>query len=42
MGSLFYLYGCGNHHDHIDVDLLDAGAIDVDKDHVALDLGYYD
>jgi hypothetical protein len=42
MNSLFHLRGRGNHHDHIDLDVSDAGTVDVDEDPVALYLGYYD
>jgi hypothetical protein len=40
--SYFHLCGRGYHHDHVDVDALATGTADVDKDPVALYLGYCD
>jgi len=40
--SLIHICRRGNHHDRIDVNVLDAGVADVDEDHVALYLEYYD
>jgi hypothetical protein len=42
VNSRFHLCGRGQHHNHVDVDVLDAGTMDVDDDPMALYLGYYD
>jgi hypothetical protein len=40
--SYFHLCRCDYHHDCVDVDVVAIGTADVDKDSVALYLGYYD
>jgi hypothetical protein len=42
VNSLFHLCKCGDHHDHVDVDVVGASTVEVDEDPVALYLGYYD
>jgi hypothetical protein len=38
----FHLYGCGYHHNRVDVIPLPASTPEVDDDPVVLYLGYYD
>jgi hypothetical protein len=40
--SHFHLCRRGHHHDHVDVNALAAGTVDVDENPMALYLGYYD
>jgi hypothetical protein len=42
VNSLFYLYGCGYHHNRVDDIPVIAGTREVDDDPVAYYLGYYD
>ncbi len=42
LDSLIYLYERGNYPDCVDVYALDASATGIDKDPMALHLGYYD
>jgi len=40
--SLIHLYGCGNHHDRINDDVLAIGTANVEENPLALYLGYYE
>jgi len=42
LNSYFYLCECGYHHDCVDTNALTVSIADVDEDHVAVYLGYYD
>jgi hypothetical protein len=42
VNSFFHLYGCGQHHNCIDVVPLVAGTLEVEDDLVVLYLVYYD
>jgi hypothetical protein len=42
VNSYLHLYRCGQHHNHIDIDALAAGTVDVEDDPVAQYLRYYD
>lgn len=40
--SLIHLYGRGNHHDRINDNVLATGTANVEDNHLALYLGYYE
>jgi hypothetical protein len=42
LDSYFHLWGCGYHHDRVDVDALAPGIGGFDEDPMVLYLGYYD